>query len=91
MAANGFLCYGLEESIFDVDFTFHILRFLAILSIIVIIVALALNFLGADYTKCFDRNKSRKRNLMVWSGLLMLVAGKALTTFTDRLNSFFKI
>jgi len=75
VAANGFLCYGLEQSIFDVDSTFHILRFLAIVSILVTIGALILNFIGADYTKCFGRNKSLKRNLMIRSGLLMLLAG----------------
>ena len=58
------------------------LRFLAILSILLITVAFMLSLLGADYTRCFDSDTTRKRNLTIWSGLLLLLAGLVQLVFT---------
>ena len=83
---HGILCYKLEESIFEVDFTFRILRFLAILSIMVIFAAFMVGLVGADFTKCYE-NVQRKRNMMIWSGILMICAGMIMQeSFTNFLS-----
>ena len=70
----GFLCYRLEESLFEVDFVFHILRLLAILTILTEFTVLVISFVGADFTVCCK--KSVKKSLMRINGWLMLVSGK---------------
>ena len=48
---------------------------------------------GADFTKCCE-NVARKRNMMIWSGILMICAGmiKQEHPFTNfsRKNEVFK-
>ena len=70
----GFLCYRLEESLFEVDFSFHILRLLAVLTILILFSVLVISFIGADFTVCCEN--SVKKSLMRLSGWLMLVSGK---------------